>query len=249
MTTTNSINARRPLPSTPGSPPKAQNDNKDVSTPPNPRTLAPLVSKESRNSSPVRPRLLSNVQEHPGDVEPFGTEALVNQSSPPKKPPPPIPRRPVVPTPDHIAPEQFLLKSSSSDFEPVDLPIEIQPEAPIGPTSRTKVERYLTSSPAIRPALKPRQTEPNEQKVGSPQNLPTYSLSPRTVNRVTNYEEELDKLAADLRITSRPQLERTRHARQLSAAYRLQREIVISHATVQSDPSDAGSGSETNDTL
>jgi hypothetical protein len=252
MSNTISINARRPLPSTPGSPSKAQNDNKNISTPPEPAGLALVVLKELPNSS--RPRLPGNVQEPPGAVEP-GTAALKNQSSPPKHAPPPIPRRAVVPTSDHTTPDQLLLKYSNSDLERVDLSIETQPEAPIGPPPRTKVERRLTSPskrPALKAAVKPSRIESNEQKTVSPHSLETYSFSPRIPSpleedRATNYGKELNKLATDLGISLRPKLERTRHVRQLSAAYPPRREVVISDATVQSDPSDAGSGSENSD--
>ena len=247
--------------------------DKKVPTPQN-TGLALLVPKESPRSSPERPQLKSNVQEFAGDVRPVSTGGFESQSSPPKNPPPPIPRRAIVPTSGNTAPEQLPPRSSNADSEGIDSPYGIHPETPIGATFRTKVERRLTTSPSgKRPAfLKLDRLESKEQKNSSPQFLPTYLLSPRIArpldeNCVTNYDEELDKLDADLKIeayeiparnqsrlnspeksSARPQLQRTSHVRQLSAAYRTKRENVISQAATQSDPSDARSGSENSDT-
>ncbi|VTU15569.1 hypothetical protein H6CHR_00274 [Variovorax sp. PBL-H6] len=254
-------NTGRPLP-TPGSTSKATAEIKNVSMPQNTGNLAVLVPKESPHSSPERPRPPLNQQD--------SEKAPESQASPPKRQPPPVPRRAVVPESGNAALEQLPPTGSNTGFEAIDLPSEIRPAGLVGASSSAEVKRRLTTSPSGKaPAfLRLDRLKTSEQKNSSPRPIPKFSLSPRPVNQVNenhpaNYDEELDKLAEYLKTeaneipvrnqsrlnspekkSARPQLQRTGHVRQLSAAYRAPRENVTPPATLQSDPSDAGSGSE-----
>jgi hypothetical protein len=223
--------------------------------------LSNIVPKEPAHLYSERPRLVE-AMESPED-----------QTSAPKKPPPPIPRWAMLPTTTRIEPDQTSPSSSRLYPEDVDSPSSIPPGMPIAETVPPVVKRRLTVSPAAKRGIvkSTPKLAAKEQKNSSPQFSSIYSPNPETFSPfdekvLTEYNQGFDEFAAELadefvdefpgavknqsgpnspeKKSARPQLQRTHHVRQLSAAKPLQQEIVISG---QSDPSYTGSGSENSD--